>query len=161
MKKRQNLKSGVSPLIDISNNNILFSDLDKANTLNSYFSSIQQNDNGNLPEFYNLTRQKFDNIDLNLEIIKIFLNRLQITHTFGTDGIPYSMLKLLSNELCRPLYIIFNASLLSGNIPKIWKKSIITPIFKKGEPSNSNNYRPISITCVMCRVLERLFKILV
>ena len=54
MKKRQHLKSGVS-LIDISNNNILFSYLDKANTLNSYFSSIQQNDNGNLPEFYNLT----------------------------------------------------------------------------------------------------------
>ena len=51
MKKRQNLKSGISPLIDISNNNILFSDLDKANTLNSYFSSIQQNDNGNFPNF--------------------------------------------------------------------------------------------------------------
>ena len=65
MKKRQNLKSGVSPLIDISNNAILFSVIDKANTLNSYFSSIQQNDNGNLPEFYNLTKQKFDNIDLN------------------------------------------------------------------------------------------------
>ena len=156
MKKRQNLKSGVSPLIDISNNNILFSDLDKANTLNSYFSSIQQNDNGNLPEFYNLTKQKFDNIDLIREIIKIFLNRLKITHTFGTDVISSSMLKLLSNELCRPLYIIFNSSLLSGNIPKIWKKSIITQIFKKGEPSNSNNYRPISITCVMCRVLERI-----
>ena len=58
--------------------------------------------------------------------------------------VPSSMLKLVSNELCRPLYIIFNSSLLSGNIPKI---------FKKGEPSNSNNYRPISITCVMCRVL--------
>ena len=49
MKKRQNLKSGLSLLIDISNNNILFSDLDKVNTLNSYFSSIQQNDNGHLP----------------------------------------------------------------------------------------------------------------
>ena len=156
MKKRHNLKSGVSPLIDISNNNVLFSDFDKANMLNSYFSSIQQNDNGNLPEFYNLTKQKLDNIDINLEIIKIFVNRLKITHTFGTDGIPSSMLKLLSNELCRTLYIIFNSSLLSGNIPKIWKKSIITPIFKKGQPSNSNNYRPISITCVMCRVLERI-----
>ena len=43
MKKRQHLKSGVSSL----------------NTLNSYFSSIQQNDNGNLHEFYNLTKQKF------------------------------------------------------------------------------------------------------
>ena len=124
IKKRQHLKSGVSPLIDISNNNILFSDLDKANTLNSYFSSIQQNDNGNLPEFYNLTKQKFDNIDLNLEIIKIFLNRLKITHTFGTDGIPSSMLKLLSNELCRPLYIIFNSSLLSGNIHNIQLENV-------------------------------------
>ena len=49
MKKRQNLKSGESPLIDISNNTVSFSDLDNANTLNSYFSSIQQNDNENLP----------------------------------------------------------------------------------------------------------------
>ena len=157
MKKRQHLKSVVSPIIDISNNTILFSDLNKENTLYSYFSSIQQNDNGNLPEFYNLTKHKFDNIDLNPEIIKIFLNRLNMTHTFGTDGIPSSMLKLVSNELCRTLYIIFNSSLLSGNIPTIWKKSIITPICKKGEPSHINNYRPISITCVMCRVLERIF----
>ena len=159
MIKRQNIKFGVSPLIDISNNNILFSDLDKANTLNSYFSSIQQNDNGNLPEFYNLTKQKFDNFDLNPEIIKIFLNRLKSTHTFGTS----SMLQLLSNELFRPLYIIFNSSLLSGNIPKIWKKSIIMigvhTNLKKGKPSNSNNYRPISITCIMCihySVLKRI-----
>ena len=58
MKKIQNLKSGVVlyPLIDISNYTNLFLDLDKANTLNLYFSSIQQNDNGNLPEFYNLTK---------------------------------------------------------------------------------------------------------
>ena len=66
MKKQQNLKYGVSPIIDISNNIILFSDIDNENTLNSYFSSIQQNDNGNLPKFYNLSKQKFDNIDLNL-----------------------------------------------------------------------------------------------
>ena len=42
--------------MNISNNTILFSDLDKANTLNSYFSLIQQNDNENLPEFYNSTK---------------------------------------------------------------------------------------------------------
>ena len=51
MRKRQHLKSGVSPLNDISNNIILFSDLDKPNTLNSYFSSIQQNDNEIYPYF--------------------------------------------------------------------------------------------------------------
>ena len=63
------------------------------------------------------------------------------------------MLKLLSNELCRPLYII----LIHLYHRVIYRKFVkITPIFKKGEPSNSNNYRPISITCVMCRVLERI-----
>ena len=76
MKKRQYLKSRVSPLIYISNNTILFSDLNMANKLNSYFSTIQQNDNENVLEFYNLTKQKIDNIDLNPIIIKIFLNRL-------------------------------------------------------------------------------------
>ena len=49
---------------------------------------------------------------------------------------------------------MFNSYLLSCNIPTICKTSIITPIFKKGEPSNSNNDMPISIKCVMCRVLE-------
>ena len=73
-------------------------------------------------KFYNLSKQKINNIDLNPEIIKIFLNKLKITHTIGTDGITYSMLKLLSNDLCRPLYIMFNSSLLSGNIPNILKK---------------------------------------
>ena len=56
-----------------------------------------------------------------------------------------------------PLYNMFNSSLLSGNIPKIWKKSIITPIFIKGEQSNSNNYIPIPIICVIFRVLKRIF----
>ena len=60
------------------------------------------------PNFVIITKHKFDNIDINPEIIKLFLNILQIIHTFGTSGIPCSMLTLVSNELCRLLYIIFN-----------------------------------------------------
>ena len=66
------------------------------------------------------------------------------------------MLKLLSNEYVGP-YILFLIHLYYRVIyRKFEKKSIFTPIFKKGEPSNSNNYSPISITCVICRVLERI-----
>ena len=54
--EKTNYKSGVSPLINTSNNIILFSNLDQTNTLNSYFSSIQQNDNGNVSKFNNLTK---------------------------------------------------------------------------------------------------------
>ena len=55
------------------------------------------------------------------------------------------------------LYILFLIHLYYQVIyRKIGKKSIITPIFKKGEPSDSNYYRPISITYIICRVLERI-----
>ena len=37
-----------------------------------------------------------------------------------------------------------------------WKYSFITPIFKKGDPSRRENYRPISITSIISRVFERL-----
>ena len=73
---------------------LLYSQIDKSNKLNS---SIQQNYNENLPDVFNITKHKLDNIDLNHEIIKIFVNRIKSTHTFGTNGIPYYMLKVLSN----------------------------------------------------------------
>ena len=64
----------------------------------------------NLPEFYNLTKQKFDNIDLNLEIIKIFLNRLQITKS------PRALLNvecyLLNVLLCIGILVYFISSVL-------------------------------------------------
>ena len=75
---------------------------------------------------------------MNPEIIKICLNILKIIKSFETDGIPHFMLiTILYNELCKPLYyfiftyIIFNSTLLSGNIPKIVKKHIMTPILKR------------------------------
>ena len=37
-----------------------------------------------------------------------------------------------------------------------WKKSVITPIFKKGNPSESSNYRPIALTCICCKLLESI-----
>ena len=43
----------------------------------------------------------------------------------------------------------------SGSLPSIWKDAIV-PIFKKGDNSLLANYRPISITCNICRVFERI-----
>ena len=70
------------------------------------------------------------------------------------DGIPTAVLKILSYELCIPLHIIFKTSLDSTTCPTLWKYADITPIFKKGEPSQAHNYRPIYIAsyllCVNC-----------
>ena len=43
-----------------------------------------------------------------------------------------------------------------GAVPPVWKTAIITPVFKKGTAGNVNNYRPISLTCVPCKIMERI-----
>ena len=53
-----------------------------------------------------------------------------------------------------PLSIIFNLSIQTGELPDIWKVASVTPIFKKGSQSDPANYRPISLTCVACKLLE-------
>jgi len=50
--------------------------------------------------------------------------------------------------------VIFNFSLQSGELPNIWRSATVTPVFKKGSPNDPKNYRPISLTCIPCKLLE-------
>src|SRR5579872_358828 len=54
--------------------------------------------------------------------------------------------------------MLFNISFNSGELPKDWKKSVVVPIFKKGNKSDKNNYRPISLTSIICKVMEGIIK---
>jgi hypothetical protein len=49
-------------------------------------------------------------------------------------------------------------SLESGKLPDVWKTANISPIFKKGKKNFPSNYRPVSLTCVLCKVLESLVR---
>ena len=51
---------------------------------------------------------------------------------------------------------IFNASLKSGIVPKVWKSATVTPIYKNGDRRKVNNYRPISLLPLPGKMLERI-----
>ena len=53
---------------------------------------------------------------------------------------------------------VFNLSLKEGVVPFEWKEANIIPLFKKGSRNKSENYRPVSLTSVTCKLLERLIK---
>eukprot|EP00112_Aurelia_sp_Birch-Aquarium-sp1_P026292 Seg924.11 transcript_id=Seg924.11/GoldUCD/mRNA.D3Y31 product="LINE-1 reverse transcriptase" protein_id=Seg924.11/GoldUCD/D3Y31 len=64
------------------------------------------------------------------------------------------VLKELSEELATPLTLLFNKSLLENKLPVGWKDAQITPIHKKGKKFETGNYRPVSLTSVVCKILE-------
>ena len=51
---------------------------------------------------------------------------------------------------------MYQKSLDTGKLPSIWKEANVSPIFKKGDKTDPANYRPISLTCVLCKVLEHV-----
>ena len=74
----------------------------------------------------------------------------------GPDKFKPIVLQTLYKELAPILQLIYQRSLDSGKLPSIWKEANVSPIFKKGDKSDPANYRPISLTCVLCKVLEHV-----
>ena len=77
------------------------------------------------------------------------LNGLNIHKATGPDGIPTLVLKELAHALTL-------SSINQGSIPDEWKEANVVPIFKKGDKSTAVNYRPVSLTVVLCKVIEHI-----
>ena len=76
----------------------------------------------------------------------------------GGDGIPPKVLLKIVQQTSISLATVFNLSLQEGVVPLEWKEANIIPLFKKGLRNKSDNYTPVSLTSVICKLLERLIK---
>ena len=96
--------------------------------------------------------------DLNISvngIIKL-LQGLNPSKAPGTDRINPQLLQKLSLEIAPILQAIFFRSLVESSLPSDWLKANVSPIFKKGDKSCPANYRPISLTCIICKLMEHI-----
>ena len=135
-----------------------------ANYFNNHFASIASKLVDNLlPSLHNfreyLGTSSADSMYLNptslLEIKNILLE-LKSTSSSGIDEIPSSVLKSTPDNILQALAHIFNLSLSRGEYISAFKIAKIVPVFKKGNPTEVNNYRPISLLPVMSKVLEKI-----
>ena len=97
-------------------------------------------------------------IMLNEDIIIEAINELSPNSAAGPDCVPSLLLVNCATELAPVLLPIFSHSLSHGVIPKSWKRDAIIPIYKSGAKTVLSNYRPISLTSVICKVLERMIR---
>ena len=88
-------------------------------------------------------------------VIKLLKNIKPFTAS-GPDGIPARLLKETAVEIAPAVTLLFQASVSQGKVPNQWKKAQIVPIFKKGSRSEAGNYRPISLTSILCKLCEHI-----
>ena len=104
----------------------------------------------------------FSNTSLNVPItrkeIKDCIKKLKKGKSGGPDLIINEFLKVWSNTLVLLLTKLFNKILNSEKFPKIWNISLLTSIYKSGDPSDCGNYRGISITSCLGKVFTSILQ---
>jgi hypothetical protein len=151
-------RTGIGVLQDI-HGSYLYSNIDKANVLNRYFASVCTLDNNIIPAVRTApVNNTVETVVFKVtEIFKI-LKKQKKSLSAGPDGLPPIFFKMLAKQLATPLTYMFNHIFTVGLLPSVWKKALVTPIFKSGTSSSAENYRPISLTCVACKVFETVVK---
>ena len=151
-------KSGVGALKDV-NGVMVHEDAEKARVLNECYGNVFTVDNNVIPDFPNKQVQaELRDVDFNCDIVYKHLRNLKPKTSCGPDSLNAVFLKNLASSLSLPLSILFSSSFSCGDLPDIWKRAYVTPIFKKGQTCDPSNYRPISLTCVLCKIMEGIIK---
>ena len=113
----------------------------------------------NIPSFVpRSARNRLSNISISIEQVWEQLCRLKPTKSCGPDNIHPRVLREVKEGVVFPLHLIFQKSLTTGILPAIWKEANVTALYKKGDRCVPNNYRPISLTSVVCKMLKSIIK---
>ena len=124
--------------------------------LNKFFVSVFNMDQPNERPIGTSRYPNISAVEIFLQDVYGELARLDLHKTPGPDHIAPIVLRECRHALALPLKIIYTSSLKTGTLPQDWRDAVVRPIYKQGDQTLCTNYRPISLTCIAVKVLERL-----
>ena len=134
-------------------------DQSKANRFNEFFASVfnskTKEPNTSLPA---RTEQKLTDIVITNDKVLKILGKLKPGKSPGPDGLHPRVLKEIGPEIAPALTAIFQTSMATSTLPDEWLLANVSPIFKKGNKHVAGNYRPVSLTCIVCKMFESLIR---
>ena len=159
-QSKSKTKSSIPDLYkDDNKKDVTESDKEKADVLADFFTSVFTKDTDNeMPDIVPKEVPELNDILINPTIVKKKLENLKINKSPGPDTLHPRLLKELSEVLSYPLSLIFNKSVETGKVPCEWKYANITALYKKGDKKYAGNYRPVSLTSVVCKILESIIR---
>ena len=164
VRSKQRSSVRVGPLKD-SAGNIISESGAIADNLNSYFASVfTVEDVSSIPnptsnfdfEHSNIFRE----ICIDEIVVREKLNKMNTSKSQGPDELNPKLIHELRNELYKPLTFLFNMSLQTSVIPQDWRDASVAPLHKKGSKNKPENYRPVSLTSIISKLLESIVLLL-
>ena len=159
IRSQSKVKSSISPLKVKSTGQLTKNEKEQAEELASQFMSVMVDEpDGEIPRLppKQLTTPPLTSINVTEEMVLQKLTKLDVTKSPGPDEIHPRILKEVAPSIAPALANLFNNTLKTRDVPDDWRTALITAIFKKGDKSEPGNYRPISLTSIICKVLESI-----
>ena len=111
-----------------------------------------------VPPADNQLPSELETISFNCDDIIAAIKEIDVNAASCPDDIPAKVLNKCAEELAHPISMIWNKSFEEGSIPDVLKLQFINPIFKKGDKTKAENYRPISLTSHVLKIFERIVR---
>jgi hypothetical protein len=159
---RQQITSKVSVPLALKNDLTLDITSDKKEVANIFaekFSTsfVREPDNVPIPDLIApRVLNAIEDVQFTPDLVTKCINTFRDDTAMGPDGIPAIVFKKCAPILSIPQAKIMKLSFEQCRLPSDWKEAIVTPIYKKGNRFIAANYRPISLTCIACKVMEKI-----
>jgi len=159
LNHKKRAKENLHPLLDWGENTANKDD-EKAEVLSAFFVSVFNSQTGYSQGTQTPLLEDRDGAQnkppiIQEEAVKDLLCHLDAYRSMGLDGIHARVLRELAEELAKPLFIMYQQSWLTGEVPDDWKIANVTAIYKKGQKEDPGNYRPSSLTLVPGKIMEQ------
>ena len=154
---RKKTPNGIPPLKRKNGKGVAQSDLEKAEEFNGQFTDVfNENERTQVPLLDRSAPFMNDIVVSSKDGVIKLLKGLNPSKALGPDELHPRVLKELAIELGPVFAHLFQQSIDTAEIPKEWSLANICPLFKKSDRSLACNYRPVSLTCVPCKLLEHI-----
>jgi len=159
VKSKTKRKTGIGA-VQTEDGSLTTNDIETADILNRAFQSVftKPQHTGRRKSVSNCKSDQVAFTPITVEEIRIAIKKLKEGRAAGPDDISNTFILRCEDDILEPLHIIFNKSLEIGEVPDMWRKANVTPIHKTGVKSVSLNYRPVSLTSNVCKIMERIVK---
>ena len=139
-----------------TNGQIITNDRDKANTLNNQFSSVFTQKIYPIPQLAPSIYSDIPIFEIGTDGVIKQLKNLNQNKATGPDELPARVLKETAVETAPIITHIFQQSYNTSKLPDDWLQALVAPLHTQNLKSDPANYRPISLTCILCKVIEHI-----